>query len=108
MYTKGVCENNITLGRMLELISENPAKIFGIFPRKGAISIGADADLLVFDPSVEWTVRPETLHMSPDYNAFTDMTLRGRVRHTFVRGHHVYADGEFKETHRGEFVPFIR
>jgi dihydropyrimidinase len=107
MYTKGVCENKISIYRMLELISENPAKIFGLFPRKGTITIGSDADLVIFDPAPEWTVHPEGLHMSPDYNPFTGMTLRGRVRHTFLRGHHVYAEGEFLETHTGQFIPFV-
>jgi len=108
MYTMGVYKKKITLGKLVELLSENPARVFGLFPRKGTITIGSDADLVVFDPSVEWVVRPENLHMSPDYNPFTDMTLRGQVRHTFVRGHHVYADGDFKETHRGEFLPLMR
>jgi dihydropyrimidinase len=108
MYTKGVCEKKITIFRLVELLSENPAKIFGLFPRKGTIAIGSDADLVIFDPTAEWTVRPEDLHMSPDYNPFTDMTLRGRVRHTFLRGHHVYTEGDFMETRMGQFLPFIR
>jgi len=108
MYTKGVGENRITLGRMVQLLSENPARIFGLSPRKGTIAIGSDADLVVFDPTVEWTVRPQDLHMSPDYHPFTGMNLRGRVRHTFVRGHHVYADGEFVETRKGEFLKSAR
>ncbi len=108
LYTEGVCGNRITLGRMVELLSGNPARIFGLSPRKGALAVGADADLVIFDPANEWTVRPQELHMSPDYHPFTGLTLRGRVRHTFVRGHHVYADGDFVDTHRGEFLKWLR
>ncbi len=104
LYTEGVCKSRITLARMVELLSGNPARIFGLSPRKGALAVGSDADLVVFDPAVHWVVRPEELHMSPDYHPFTGLTLRGRVRHTFVRGHHVFADGDFIDTHRGEFL----
>jgi dihydropyrimidinase len=84
----GVREGRISLNRMVELLSTNPAKLFGLYPRKGTIAVGTDADIVVFDPEKKVTISAETHHSKSDYNLFegTDVTgspevvlLRGRV-----------------------------
>ncbi|MCX6377026.1 MAG: amidohydrolase family protein, partial [Armatimonadetes bacterium] len=105
LYTRGVAEGRISLARLVELISANPARIFGLYPRKGVIAVGSDADIVVYDPSVETVSEAAALHMGTDFLPFEKMRVVGRVCRTILRGATVYADGKFMETNRGRFVP---
>src|ERR687891_621389 len=68
VYDGGVRTKRISLNRFVELTATNPAKLFGMYPKKGSITVGGDADIVVFDPEKEVTLRAETLHMRVDYN----------------------------------------
>ena len=91
---------------LVRLVSEQPAKRFGLWPRKGTIAPGADADLMVLDESVTWTVEPTQLITPAGWSPYTGRTLHGRVVATFSRGEQVW-DGDrlLAEPGRGRFVP---
>ena len=79
--------------QFVALAATNPAKLFGLFPRKGTIAVGSDADLVVWDPEVTRTISAATHHMKADNNIFEGMTIRGRPRYVFLRGRKL-ADGD--------------
>ena len=86
LFHRGVQEGRIGLERFVELISTNPAKIMGLYPRKGALLPGSDADVVVIDPNRRWNVRAEEHHMGGDYNAWEGWELAGKVVTTILRG----------------------
>ncbi len=94
-YTYGVETGRIDLHRFVATASTNAAKIFGMFPRKGTIQPGADADLVVYDPDFEGKISVETHHMNIDYNPFEGMPVKGRCAAVSVRGKVQVEDGEF-------------
>jgi dihydropyrimidinase len=94
LYSEGVAKGRIDLPRMVQLLCEEPARVFGLAPRKGSITVGADADLVIFDPDAEWRVGREDLHSKSGYSAYEGWTLRGKVASTIIRGEVVMQDGE--------------
>ena len=82
----GVRAGRITLNRMVELLATNPAKLFGLYPRKGTIAVGSDADIVVFDPSREHTISASTHHSKTDYNLYEGTTVRGSPAVVLLRG----------------------
>lgn len=94
-YTEGVKKGRVDLHRFVDAASTQPAKIFGLFPRKGTIQLGADADLVVYDPHYEGTISAKTHHMNVDYNPFEQMAVTGRCDLVTVRGNVQVRDGEF-------------
>ena len=82
----------------MNVASTNAAKTFGLFPRKGAIQIGADADLVVYDPEYRGTISAETQTMSVDYSAFEGWKIEGRPSLVTVRGEVAVRDGKFLAT----------
>jgi allantoinase len=91
---------------LVRLVSELPAKRFGLWPRKGALEPGFDADVMVLDDSIEWTVDPATLVTSAGWSPYTGRTLRGRVIASFSRGEQVWdGDRVLAGPGRGRFVP---
>lgn len=99
LATDGVAAGRITWPRLVELTSANPARIFGIYPRKGALLPGSDADVVVFDPSVETTIKAFDLHNIAGYTPYEGRRVRGRVRFTVSRGLVVCKAGEFTGHH---------
>jgi dihydropyrimidinase len=97
IYNGGVVENRISLNRFVELTSTAAAKMFGLFPRKGTIAIGSDADVVIFDPNAETTFGVENEHMNVDYSAYEGWKVKGRVDMVIQRGRVVIDNGE----HRG-------
>ncbi|HWS99071.1 MAG TPA: dihydropyrimidinase [Pyrinomonadaceae bacterium] len=95
IYT-GVLENRISLNRFVELTSTAAAKMFGLFPKKGTIAVGSDADIVIFDPDKEQTISAETHHMNVDYSAYEGRTIRGVVETVLSRGRVVIENGEYK------------
>jgi allantoinase len=96
LYSAGVAAGRITLERLVALVSANPARLFGIGHRKGALAEGLDADFAVLDPEVRWTVRAAELHNLNRYTPLEGRELIGRVRACYVRGRAVFerkADG---------------
>ncbi|MEZ5098423.1 MAG: amidohydrolase family protein [Thermoleophilia bacterium] len=86
LYSRGVAEGRLSLERFVELSSTGPARLMGLYPRKGAIQPGSDADLVILDPERRWTVRAAEHHMGGDYNAWEGWELRGKVVTTLLRG----------------------
>jgi dihydropyrimidinase len=96
IYNGGVFENRISLNRFVELTSTAAAKMFGLFPRKGTIAVGSDADIVIFDPEAEQVISAATHHMNVDYSAYEGRRLRGAVETVLSRGRVVVENGEFK------------
>ena len=92
----GVVENRISLNRFVELTSTAAAKMFGLFPKKGTIAIGSDADIVIFDPDKEQTLSVNTHHMNVDYSAYEGRKIRGVVETVLSRGRVVINNGEYK------------
>lgn len=86
---------NLYYPQLISLISTRPAKLFGLYPQKGSLMVGTDADLVVFDPTLERTISPEILHYSIDWNPFTGMKVKGWPVMTILRGNILYENGEF-------------
>jgi dihydropyrimidinase len=82
----GVRAGRISLNRMVELLATNPAKLFGLYPRKGTIAVGSDADIVVFDPTREHTISAKTHHSKTDYNLYEGTTVRGTPEVVLLRG----------------------
>ena len=105
LWHHGVSTGRLTMNEFVAVTSTNAAKIFNIFPRKGSISVGADADIVVWDPEASKTISAKTHHQNIDYNIFEGMTVKGCASHTVSRGNVVYADGELKvERGAGRYV----
>ncbi len=94
MYTRGVVAGRISLERMVDLIATTPARRFGI-RGKGALEVGLDADVVVFDPAAERALRAGDLHHTSDYTPYEGMPVRGAVRDVLVRGEDVIRGGQF-------------
>jgi len=105
LYSEGVNKGRISLPRLVELTSTNPAKIFGMYPQKGCLNPGSDADIVLFDPSVKWTMNNDTLHMASDYCAYEGVKVTGKVSKVFSRGE-LIIDGEecLADKGRGKFI----
>jgi dihydropyrimidinase len=95
VYDGGVREGRITLNRFVELTSTSPARIFGLFPRKGTIAPGSDADVVVFDPNRTFTMSAKTLHMKVDYNPYEGRKVTGATDTVLSRGRLVIENGTF-------------
>lgn len=105
LYTYGVKTGKIDLPTLVNVASTAVAKQFDLFPRKGAIQLGADADLVVFDPNYRGTISAKTQHMNVDYSAFEGWPIEGRPSVVTVRGEIAARDGQFVgELGRGRFL----
>jgi len=93
IYSEGVAKGRLSIHDFVRLLSEKPAEIFGLAPRKGQIRIGADADLAILDPTAEWTLDEASLHSSAGWSPYHGWPLKGKVTQTILRGHVVF-DGE--------------
>lgn len=86
LFSEGVAKNKITLNKYVEVSSTNAAKIFGMFPRKGTIAVGSDADIVIFDPKEKHTISAKTHHMNVDYSGYEGWELTGKVKTVLLRG----------------------
>jgi len=94
LYSEGVRKGRISLNEMVALTSTNPAKLFGLFPEKGTLSVGSDADLMILDPEKRVVLGLDTLHHRVDYSPYEGMEVRGVPVATLSRGVFVHRDGE--------------
>ncbi|MDZ4720402.1 MAG: dihydropyrimidinase [Roseiflexaceae bacterium] len=105
MYTHGVRTGRISLNRWIELCCTNPAKLFGCYPQKGAITPGADADIVIWDPNKQVTISAATQHQNTDYNLYEGWDVTGAPSIVLSRGRVLVQDGEWKgEQGAGKFV----
>jgi len=95
MHDGGVVGERITKERWVEIVSTAPAKMFGMFPRKGSISIGADADIVVYDPNRKRTISAKTHHMDVDYSCYEGRQVQGASDVVLSRGSVIVRDGQF-------------
>src|SRR5207245_3171486 len=86
IYSGGVAKGRFTVNRFVELVSTTPAKLFGLYPRKGTIAIGSDADLVIFDPKRKHTISVKTHHMRVDYSMFEGIEVTGMPDVVLSRG----------------------
>ncbi|WP_158842010.1 dihydropyrimidinase [Saccharothrix deserti] len=102
---QGVVKGEITLERWVEICSTTPARMFGLHPRKGIVAPGADADLVVYDPSAQQVISAATHHMNVDYSAYEGMEITGKVDTVLSRGRVVVDSGGFRgATGHGKFL----
>jgi dihydropyrimidinase len=103
-YSEGVAKGRLTVERLVDLLATSPARLFGM-GRKGAIEVGRDADLVLFDPAARRTLRAMDLHHTSDYTPYEGFEITGAVRSVFVRGRPVIRDGAFVgQRGDGQFV----
>ena len=101
----GVNEGKISINRFVELVSTTPARLFGLYPRKGALAPGSDADIVIWDPYADHLISAATHHMRCDYSMFEGYRVKGNARMVLSRGEVIVEDGKFLgRTGRGSFV----
>jgi dihydropyrimidinase len=106
LWTRGVGTGRLTMNEFVAVTSTNIAKILNMYPKKGAILVGADADILVLDPKAKKTISAKTQASAIDYNVFEGIEVTGLPRFVLTRGHVAYSDGRFDgHMGHGKFVP---
>jgi dihydropyrimidinase len=104
-FQGGVNEGRFSVNRWVEITSTNPAKLFGMYPRKGTIVVGSDADIVIWDPNKEHTISAKTHHMNVDYSMFEGMKIKGDAETVLSRGEVIIENNKFLGTAgRGKFV----
>lgn len=104
MYHFGVGAGKISKEQMCRLLAENPARLFGMYPQKGTIQAGSDADIVVWDPEEEWTITAKEQVQNVDYTPYEGITVKGRPQMVFLRGTLAAENGRVVEKHRGAYV----
>jgi dihydropyrimidinase len=101
----GVREGRINLNRLVDLLATQPARLFGLYPRKGTVAVGADADLVVFDPERRETISAAAHHSKCDYSLYEGTEVLGAPEQVLLRGNVLVEDGELVATPgTGRFV----
>jgi dihydropyrimidinase len=93
LYSEGVAKGRITLPRFVDLIATNPARLFGLYPQKGSLMPGADADIVLFDRQARWTMGQANSHSCNDWHAYEGLEVTGKIRQVYSRGE-LIIDGE--------------
>src|SRR6202453_4606846 len=105
LHHHGVSAGKITLNRFVEIVSTAPARIFGMYPKKGAIAAGSDADIVVWDPKAAHLISAKTHHMRVDYSMFEGFQVQGNARQVFSRGELIVDNGEYVgRVGRGQYL----
>jgi dihydropyrimidinase len=106
LFDIGVMQGKLSLNRFVQLTATTPAKLFGLFPKKGTIAVGSDADVVLFDPNASQVIRARSLHSNCDYTLLEGRSLRGRVEKVYLRGN-LIVDGPrwLGREGMGRFVP---
>src|SRR6266478_5812845 len=105
IYHHGVNQGKLSLNRFVELVSTTPARLFGMYPRKGVIAAGSDADIVFWDPQADYTISAKTHHMRVDYSMFEGFRVKGNVSKVMSRGEMVVDGGQFLgKVGRGQYL----
>jgi dihydropyrimidinase len=105
LHHHGVGKGNFSINRFVELVSTAPARIFGMYPKKGVLAAGSDADIVLWDPVAGHTISAATHHMRVDYSMFEGFKVRGNARDVYSRGELIVSKGEFiGKPGRGEYL----
>lgn len=105
IYTYGVKKGRITLPQMCKYLSENPAKLYGLYPKKGVISDGSDADIVIYNPKKETVITAKDTFSACDYAPFEGVKTQGEIEKVFLRGNEVYSNGKMVKENIGRFIP---
>jgi len=106
VFSEYVSRGALPVTRFVELTAANPARVNGLYPRKGTLMPGADADIAIWDPAAEWTITSDALHMATDYTPYEGREVTGRPRTVLVGGRVVVQDGELVDrTPHGRHLP---
>ncbi|MDH3008704.1 amidohydrolase family protein [Gordonia alkanivorans] len=97
LYEQGVARGRFDLNRFVDMTSTNPAKTFGLYPRKGTIAPGSDADVVIWDPQAEHTISADRHRSRAGYTLYEGMSVSGAPRQVFSRGEQIVRDGELVE-----------
>jgi len=95
LHHHGVGLGNLTINRFVELVSTAPARIFGMYPKKGVLAVGSDADLVLWDPAAAYTISAATQAMRVDYSMFEGFKVCGNARDVYSRGELIVSNGKF-------------
>ncbi|MFP3154257.1 dihydropyrimidinase [Lachnospiraceae bacterium ZAX-1] len=104
LYTNGVVAGRITKEQMCALLAENPAKLFGLYPRKGVVKVGSDADLVIWDTESEALISEKTQLQNVDYTPYEGMAVKGKPETVFLRGNAVFKDGKIIAEKQGKYL----
>jgi len=106
LYSEGVAQGRLSLQRLISLIAEEPARLFGLFPQKGVLSEGSDADVVIFNPEGSSKISAQNLHSATDWSPYEGYETRGQIESVLLRGNWLVKDGaaQEKNLHRGKFV----
>lgn len=104
MYTEAVASGRITPSDLCRMLAEHPAKLFGVWDRKGSLTVGKDADVVIYDPRAGFVISAENQHQNCDYTPFEGYRTAGAVRDVFLRGVHAVQDGTLTQTGLGRYV----
>ena len=95
IYNGGVVEGRIDLNRFVEITATTPAKMFGMYPKKGTIAVGSDADIILLDPNGTHVISVDTHHMDVDYSAYEGWEMKGSIDTVLSRGRVIVDDGQY-------------
>ena len=104
MYTFGVAAGRITPHQMMALLAEQPAKLFGMYPQKGALAVGSDADIVIFDPDYTWRIQAAAQYQNVDYTPYEGMEMAGRADTVLLSGQVAVEGGRVVREHLGRYV----
>ena len=104
VYTFGVAQRRISLGDMCRVLAENPAKLYGLYPRKGVLAPGSDADIVVYDPNADHVIRAEDMVGAADYNPYEGVVTKGSIRQVWLRGKPAVSFGEVLAGPEGKYL----
>lgn len=109
LYNEGVRKDRLTLNDLVRLIAEEPARRFGLFPRKGKLAENSDADLVIFDPNGAGQIQAKKLHSQIDWSPYEGLPTQGRISAVMLRGQWLLKDGQAiaENWHQGRFIPAI-
>jgi len=105
-YDEGVNKGHISLVRLVQILCQNPARLFGLYPRKGTIAVNSDADFVIFDPAQPFTILGDNQHSSAHYTLYEGRTLLGWPEASFQRGRQIlWREQVVAKPGQGEFLP---
>lgn len=104
LYTAGVAAGRMSAHQLMQVLSERPAKLFGMYPRKGALAVGSDGDLVILDPNATQRISARTQYQNVDYTPYEGMQASCRVEHVFLSGVEAVQNGNVLSPPRGRYV----
>jgi len=109
LYSKGVLEQRLSLQRLVSLIAEEPARLFGLYPQKGVLMEGSDADIVIFNPAGSSRIKAQALHSNTDWNPYDGQEVAGSIETVMLRGQCLLKDGRLQKEHlqRGRFIKAV-